>query len=70
MADFASAWNTHDMDALAILFNEDGTFVNAVGSYEKAGKRSGSHTRPFTPVPIRTRFCVPRFWTRGTWCPA
>ena len=35
MADFANAWNTHDMDALAILFHEDGTFVNVVGSYEK-----------------------------------
>ena len=35
MADFASAWNTHDIDALAILFHEDGTFVNVVGSYEK-----------------------------------
>jgi uncharacterized protein (TIGR02246 family) len=35
IADFASAWNKHDMDALAILFHEDGTFVNAVGRYEK-----------------------------------
>jgi uncharacterized protein (TIGR02246 family) len=35
MAEFANGWNTHDMDALAILFHEDGTFVNAVGSYEK-----------------------------------
>ncbi len=35
IADFASAWNAHDMDALAILFHEDGTLVNAVGTYEK-----------------------------------
>ena len=34
IADFANAWNTHDMDALAILFHEDGTFVNVVGNYE------------------------------------
>jgi uncharacterized protein (TIGR02246 family) len=35
IADYASAWNTHDIDALAVLFHEDGTFVNVVGSYEK-----------------------------------
>lgn len=35
IAGYASAWNTHDVDALTILFHEDGTFVNVVGSYEK-----------------------------------
>jgi uncharacterized protein (TIGR02246 family) len=35
IADYASAWNTHDIDALTVLFHEDGTFVNVVGSYEK-----------------------------------
>jgi uncharacterized protein (TIGR02246 family) len=70
IAGFASAWNAHDMDPLATFFHEDGTFVNVVGSYERAGKRSGNHPRPFTPVSMRTRFCVPRSWTRGNWCPA
>ena len=36
IAGYASAWNTHDVDALTILFHEDGTFVNVVGSYEKS----------------------------------
>jgi uncharacterized protein (TIGR02246 family) len=35
IAGFASAWNAHDMNALAMLFREDGTFVNVAGSYEK-----------------------------------
>jgi uncharacterized protein (TIGR02246 family) len=35
IADYASAWNTHDAGALTVLFHEDGTFVNVVGSYEK-----------------------------------
>jgi uncharacterized protein (TIGR02246 family) len=35
MAGYASAWNAHDVDALAALFHEDGTFVNVIGSYEK-----------------------------------
>jgi uncharacterized protein (TIGR02246 family) len=35
IAAYASAWNTHDIDALTILSHEDGTFVNVVGSYEK-----------------------------------
>ena len=59
IADFANAWNTHDMDALAILFHEDGTFVNVVGSYEKGREEIRQHMQPFMPVPIRTRFCVP-----------
>ena len=35
IAGFASAWNAHDMNALAMLFHADGTFVNVAGSYEK-----------------------------------
>jgi uncharacterized protein (TIGR02246 family) len=35
MADYVRAWNAHDIDALTILFHEDGTFVNVIGSYEK-----------------------------------
>jgi uncharacterized protein (TIGR02246 family) len=34
-AGFASAWNAHDADAMALLFHEDGTFVNVNGTYEK-----------------------------------
>jgi len=34
-ADYANAWNVHDMDAMALLFHEDGTFVNVNGTYEK-----------------------------------
>jgi uncharacterized protein (TIGR02246 family) len=34
-ADYANAWNAHDADALTLLFHEDGTFVNVIGSYEK-----------------------------------
>ena len=30
---FASAWNAHDMTALATLFHEDATFVNRFGHY-------------------------------------
>jgi uncharacterized protein (TIGR02246 family) len=32
-ASFSSAWNRHDMDALAGLFHEDAGFVNVRGSY-------------------------------------
>ena len=32
-AGFASAWNQHDMDALARLFHEDAAFVNVRGTY-------------------------------------
>jgi uncharacterized protein (TIGR02246 family) len=34
-ADYANAWNVHDTDAMALLFHEDGTFVNVNGTYEK-----------------------------------
>lgn len=43
VADFASAWNAHDVDALALLFHEDGTFVNVVGTYEK-GREAIRHS--------------------------
>ena len=33
VANFARAWNQHDMDALAGLFHEDAAFVNVLGSY-------------------------------------
>lgn len=32
-AAFQSAWNAHDMDALAALFHTDATFVNRFGHY-------------------------------------
>jgi uncharacterized protein (TIGR02246 family) len=32
-AGFASAWNQHDMDALAGLFHADAAFVNVAGAY-------------------------------------
>jgi uncharacterized protein (TIGR02246 family) len=35
MAGYTSAWNAHDINALAALFHENGTFVNVNGSYEK-----------------------------------
>jgi uncharacterized protein (TIGR02246 family) len=70
MAGYASAWNAHDIDALAALFHENGTFVNVNGSYEKGREEIRNYTRLFTPVSIRIRFCVPRSWTRGNWCPA
>ena len=35
IADYANAWNAHDVDALTLLFHEDGTFVNVVGTYER-----------------------------------
>lgn len=35
IAGFATVWNAHDTNALAMLFHEDGTFVNVAGSYEK-----------------------------------
>jgi uncharacterized protein (TIGR02246 family) len=35
IADYANAWNAHDVDAMALLFHEDGTFVNVVGTYDK-----------------------------------
>jgi uncharacterized protein (TIGR02246 family) len=35
IAGFASTWNAHDMNALAMLFHEDGTFVNVAGRYGK-----------------------------------
>ena len=35
VSDYANAWNAHDVDAMALLFHEDGTFVNVVGTYEK-----------------------------------
>ena len=35
IADYDNAWNVHDVDALALLFHEDGTFVNVVGTYTK-----------------------------------
>lgn len=28
---FASAWNRHDMDAFAVLFQDDASFVNVIG---------------------------------------
>ena len=34
-AGYASAWNAHDTDAMALLFHEDGTFVNVNGTYEE-----------------------------------
>ena len=66
IADFASAWNAHDMDALAILFHEDGTLVNAVGTYEKGREESGTRMRRFTPVSLRTRPCGPTPGRAGT----
>jgi uncharacterized protein (TIGR02246 family) len=42
---FAGAWNAHDMNALAMLFHEDGTFVNVAGSHEK-----GREEIKFTPA--------------------
>jgi len=33
VAAFASAWNQHDMDALACLFHQDAAFVNVIGTY-------------------------------------
>jgi uncharacterized protein (TIGR02246 family) len=35
IADYANAWNVHDAAALTLLFHEDGTFVNVVGTYSK-----------------------------------
>jgi uncharacterized protein (TIGR02246 family) len=35
IAAYTNAWNVHDVDALTLLFHEDGTFVNVVGTYEK-----------------------------------
>jgi uncharacterized protein (TIGR02246 family) len=32
-AAFAAAWNAHDMDALAALFDPEATFVNRFGHY-------------------------------------
>jgi len=58
IADYASAWNTHDIDALTILFHEDGTFVMSSAVTKRTGKKSGNCMRPFTPVSIRTRFYV------------
>jgi uncharacterized protein (TIGR02246 family) len=34
-ADYDNAWNAHDIDALTLLFHEDGTFLNVVGTYAK-----------------------------------
>jgi uncharacterized protein (TIGR02246 family) len=33
VADFADAWNRHDMDALADVFHEDARFVDVRGTY-------------------------------------
>src|SRR5262245_2362433 len=41
--DFESAWNKHDMDALASLFVEDADFVHVAGSRLKGRKEVKDH---------------------------
>jgi uncharacterized protein (TIGR02246 family) len=43
IADWDNAWNVHDADAMALLFHEDGTFVNIVGTYQK-GREEMRHS--------------------------
>ena len=64
LADYANAWNVHDVDALALLFHEDGTFVNVVGTYER-GREEIRHLH----AAIHASYTVQRSWTRGNWCP-
>jgi len=51
-ADFAAAWNQHDMQALGSLFHEDAAFVNVAGAYmhgrqEIERVHAAAHAGPF-----------------------
>lgn len=55
---FASAWNRHDMDALAGLFFQDATFVNVAGTYLKGRdgirrQHAAVHAGPFRNSVLR-----------------
>jgi uncharacterized protein (TIGR02246 family) len=84
-AEFQSAWNAHDMNALGALFHEDATFVNRFGHYVRGvGEIVALHRQIHQTIysdstldnelidviPIGDRAAVVHFWCRLTTGPA
>lgn len=78
---FELAWNTHDMEALGALFQEDATFVNRFGHYVRGAQQiidlhSPIHATIYSDstlanelidaVPIGEEAMVVHFWSRLT----
>ncbi len=76
---FQSAWNDHDMDALAALFHDDATFVNRFGHYVKGVDAIVAMHRPIHDTIYRDStlaneiidttvagegVCILHFWSR------
>jgi uncharacterized protein (TIGR02246 family) len=64
-AGFASAWNQHDMDALARLFHEDAAFVNVLGTYlrgreEIRRQHATVHAGPYQDSILRAEIVAAR----------
>ena len=77
--DFQTAWNNHDMDALARLFHPEATFVNRFGHYVRGVKAIVAMHAPIHAtiysdstlenelidvVPIGDAAAIVHFWSR------
>jgi len=82
---FQAAWNAHDMDAFAAMFDEDATFVNRFGHYvrgvgdiiamhrpihETIYRDSALDNELIDIAPVGDGGAVVHFWSRLTTGPA